>query len=386
MKELEQTPGTGEGDWLDQEPSMRSIMIAELKRFKGRMKARPARVLVLAGLCTALALARYATRPRLYTARVLLSATQGWLNDEDGSPLPNQEIRDHVYNYILNKKVLIEEVIEKHGIHRDTMKKFGEEAAIAEIKDPLAIHVFRNYFLFSQRQESTPRSMRMVVSYTSTDPEFAYEMASLIASLVVENVQSQRLREARFAARNASEASARLLREAASRKAALGELMFELTRAERARDARALAETRVAIAELGAALEDSETQRSMVQSEARDIEFRLRAEERNMALLWSVAGAFRPRAMGRPGPIRLTAIGIVCFCLFVPICAIGLGAFDSKVRDLHDVRRLGLPVLGHIPAFRGDHVGSLEARGVSMGRRAARGRRARRRLAGNRRI
>ena len=42
-----------------------------------------------------------------------------------------------------------------------------------------------------------------------------------------------------------------------------------------------------------------------------------------------------------------------------------LGAFDSRVHDTDDVARLGLPVLGHVPGFAGDHVGSLSARGAS---------------------
>jgi hypothetical protein len=45
-----------------------------------------------------------------------------------------------------------------------------------------------------------------------------------------------------------------------------------------------------------------------------------------------------------------------------------LGAFDSRVHEVDDVTRLGLPVLGHLPGFPGDHVGSLEARGAVRAR------------------
>jgi hypothetical protein len=41
-----------------------------------------------------------------------------------------------------------------------------------------------------------------------------------------------------------------------------------------------------------------------------------------------------------------------------------VGAFDTRVHDREDVERIGLPVLGHLPPFPGDHVGSLRARGV----------------------
>jgi hypothetical protein len=48
--------------------------------------------------------------------------------------------------------------------------------------------------------------------------------------------------------------------------------------------------------------------------------------------------------------------------------ALIMGAFDSRVHDSDDVARLGLTVLGHVPGFAGDDVGSLEARGVSRAR------------------
>jgi hypothetical protein len=38
------------------------------------------------------------------------------------------------------------------------------------------------------------------------------------------------------------------------------------------------------------------------------------------------------------------------------------------VHDVDDVERLGLPVLGHVPGFPGDRVGSLEARSVQRTR------------------
>jgi len=48
--------------------------------------------------------------------------------------------------------------------------------------------------------------------------------------------------------------------------------------------------------------------------------------------------------------------------------ALVFGAFDSRVHDLDDVARLGLPVLGHVPGFPGDRVGSLRERGARRAR------------------
>src|SRR5262249_35840611 len=48
--------------------------------------------------------------------------------------------------------------------------------------------------------------------------------------------------------------------------------------------------------------------------------------------------------------------------------ALVVGAFDSRVHDIDDITRLDLPVLGHLPGFQGDDVGSLEARGAVRAR------------------
>jgi hypothetical protein len=45
--------------------------------------------------------------------------------------------------------------------------------------------------------------------------------------------------------------------------------------------------------------------------------------------------------------------------------ALVLGAFDSRVHDADDVIRLGLPVLGHVPGFAGDNVGSMRTRSAA---------------------
>jgi hypothetical protein len=42
-----------------------------------------------------------------------------------------------------------------------------------------------------------------------------------------------------------------------------------------------------------------------------------------------------------------------------------LGAFDSRVHDSDDVARLKLPVLGHVPGFAGDNVGSMRTRSAA---------------------
>jgi hypothetical protein len=352
------------GDWAESEPGFLRVMVAELDRHKRRMRARPVRVLALAAVLTALVLVRIATKPRLYDASVILAATEGSFNDERGSPLPTKDLHEYVWEGVLNKQVILERVIREHGIELDTLEKFGEDVAIDDVKEPLSVTVMRNYFLYDQRHDSTPRSLRLVIGYQWADPEHAYRMARILANLVVESVQTQRLHEARHAARSARQAMARLTAKLAAEQAELDRLAFELTRAELLQDAGAAAAARVAMKGLTESLADGEIRLATLQGQQRQLDFDVRAEERDMGLSWAVAGEVRPRAVPPPGPIRLAAIGLFCFCVFVPLAAIFFGSFDSKIDDADDVSRLGLPVLGHIPAFTGDQVGSLRRRGA----------------------
>ena len=58
----------------------------------------------------------------------------------------------------------------------------------------------------------------------------------------------------------------------------------------------------------------------------------------------------------------ILVIGILSFLVLIPLIAVVLGAFDSRVLDLGDVRRMGLVGLGHVAGFPGDNFGSLESR------------------------
>ena len=78
-----------------------------------------------------------------------------------------------------------------------------------------------------------------------------------------------------------------------------------------------------------------------------------------------------------PGHVELPGMGRgelalwLAACVFVaalPLCAIGVGAFDPRVYDLDDVRRLGLPTVGAVRPFEGDNAGALAARLRAEGR------------------
>jgi hypothetical protein len=58
----------------------------------------------------------------------------------------------------------------------------------------------------------------------------------------------------------------------------------------------------------------------------------------------------------------LLLVAVAAFVLALPLVAVGVGAFDRRVYELDDVRRLGLPTLGAVRRFDGDNAGALVAR------------------------
>jgi hypothetical protein len=88
-----------------------------------------------------------------------------------------------------------------------------------------------------------------------------------------------------------------------------------------------------------------------------------------LALDIQVVDERRPPPIEGNRAVTLIAVAIVGLGLFLPLAGVLIGAFDTRVNDVDDVTRLGLPTLGHVPGFPGDDVGALHDRGVP-GRRA----------------
>ncbi|HWN70378.1 MAG TPA: hypothetical protein VNM90_22210 [Haliangium sp.] len=374
-------------DWMADEPSVLQVMVAELQRFKGRMKVHPIPVLLLALVMSAGAVFVFARKPTMYTARIILRISEGALSQYRGAVLPQNELKSYIYNFALSDSSLMEQIIDKHHLFQEELDLFGADGAIDELRDGLSIDAYHNFFHFDKNNESTPRSLRLGIVYTHKDADFAYKMAVLLSDLVVAVESNKRLQEVQFAASNAHEMLVATERERAEREAEISAIMTDLADAELTGDGVGAAMARVKIASL-AKIQLREAQFMVnLRREVEQIELNRRAEENNMGLVFELAGQVRPVAKPPPGPFMLGLVGLVCFCIFVPVCAIGLGTIDSRIHELEDVRRLGMPALGHIPAFSGDGVGSLSQRGALAPRGLFRGsgrRRARHVAEGNR--
>ena len=364
-------------DWFDSEPSISERVIRELQRFKRRMKAQPFPILILATLMTSFVVWRYSTKPKVYDAQVVLRVSQGTLNNERGSPMPSRALTDYLYTYTLNKAALEEAILKDESLAenypafrpiRAAYKQGGRDAGVAALREPLGVRVFHNFFLQADDYEGTPRSVHLAVTYTSADPQFAYIMATKLSNLIINNESSRRLWEAQLHVDRANRAVARVLGLVEDKQDRLIQAQHAVTRATEAGDKLLAAKSQVTVDLLTFQLE-AEQKRLLDIRRGRDKYIdKLQIEEANLAVVWELAWENIPKVFPPPGPIRLTMLAVILFCILVPACAIGFGTIDSKVHEQEDVSRLGLPTLGHLPAFEGDKVGSLRDRGALAGR------------------
>lgn len=351
-------------DWVADEPRVSQVLVSELQRFKVRMKVHPIPVLLLALLMSAGAVFMFARKPGMHIARVILRISEGGLSEYRGSVLPTSELKDYIYSFALSDKTLREDIIDKHKLFQREMKLFGADGAVGELRDGLSIDVFHNFFHFTKSNESTPRSLRLGIVYMHEDAEFAYKMAVLLADLVVKVESGKRLQEVRFAASNAQQLLAAAEQAQEQRRQQIANLTAKLDDPELIANGVGGAIVRVEINSLSQAERREAQNLENMQREVERIENSRRLEESNMGMVFELAGRVRPVSRPPPGPFVLGLLGLVCFFMFVPVCAIGLGTLDSRIHEIEDVRRLSMPALGHIPAFEGDRTSSLRKRGA----------------------
>jgi hypothetical protein len=112
------------------------------------------------------------------------------------------------------------------------------------------------------------------------------------------------------------------------------------------------------------------TYRAVDAQRAYDVAARLGAlvvdSERGHELLLLDPGDVEPPGMSR---VELAIwVGVLGLFAALPLCAVAVGAFDARIYDLDDIRRLGLATVGAVRQFDGDNASSLAARLAAEGR------------------
>ncbi len=350
-------------DWYASEAPTRFGMVAELQRIRRRTRVRKLRVITIALLITGAVTYKFGMKPRLYTADVVLAMNEGALGNERDVSIPFEQLKEYVANVLLPDNALLA-LIEKRTPGR--ADKFGKAFVLEGFRDNFEILIWKNSFAYYDEADPDARkSARIGIEVTDLDPDNAFEIARDLASIAIASHDAQRRIVTGQLAAELDAFREQLLLKVDESAAEMTQKEDALAKAKRAGDNQLAATLIVELTNLTYQRKEYEKEFKAV-----DLSPELFADQLTDAKLdisINVVDQVRPEKVEQSGMILAMIIAVIGTGAFLG-SALVLGAFDSRVHETDDVTRLGLPVLGHVPRFPGDQVGSLRARGAARRR------------------
>lgn len=351
------TPSQLGDEWYESEEPTRTGLVRELRRARRRFVVRPLPVLVLATAITAVLVYRVETKVRAYPAEVVLALTEGSLSNPRTVGRADT-LRTYVESVLLSDRNLTT-VIEKHDLF-PLRTRLGPQFAVEELRSQLEIAVWRNSFVHYHAWDAHARkSARIGITFVDTDPDRAFAIATDLAKIAIATHQRERqrltgaiAREVKLA-RDAEEAQLRRLT------AAIAVKQTALALAQRDGKHRLVAALHVDLTALDGRVGLGEQRLARLLQSPEGIADQIARAGLDVTL--GIVEERRPERRDDSAFVIVLVAAVIATGAFV-ISALLLGAFDRRIHEADDVERLGLPMLGHVPAFAGDHVGSLRAR------------------------
>lgn len=354
----------GDDDWYESEEWTRKGMVRELQRIRRRTRVRPWPVLVIAALITGLMTFKLVTRKQSYDAEIVLALREGTLGTQERVGMPLGELKEFVEGVLISDAKLAD-LIERRNLQR-LRNKLGMPWAIEEVRKQIEVDVWRNtYVYYDPENPNRDPSARIGITVTDDDPDSAYELAHDIADIVVDATHERRMKYAEAITTQVTSERDAMAARLNQLDQELTELMVAFGQARRAKKEGLASAINLRVNVIDGQKKEAEKTMSELTTSQEAIADRIAAA--GLDLVIEIAGEKRPNRPPSRGLLIAIALAIVGIGSLIG-SALVVGAFDSRVHDVEDVERLGLPVLGHVPGFPGDHVGSLEARGVQRNR------------------
>jgi hypothetical protein len=349
--------------WYRSEEPTRAALTFELRRIARRFRARPLPALAIAAALTALIAIRVTQKRTAYEADVVLAITEGTaLGDRNG--IPFNQLREYVWSVLLPDAKLLALIEDRDLV--PLRRKLGPQYALDELRGQIDLQIWRNSFLYYEGADSSARkSARIGLSVTDGDPDFALALAQDLASIITETHDEKRDDLARKLAHEVDALRGKLEERRDGMQQALTVRQAEIAAAS-ARGEEGVAGTlRLEVIAVARKIRDVDEQLALIARSPEALADRAAAAGLGMRV--EVVSERRPDRPEQSGLVPVMVVIVVGTGALLG-CALFFGAFDSRVHDTDDVARLGLPVLGQVPGFSGDHVGSLRARGAARRR------------------
>ena len=356
-------PPPDEHDWYASEQPTRLGMIVELQRIRRRTLVRPVPVLALAILVTTAIMYKVATKPVMLESEVVLALAEGALANQH-TGIPVDQLRAYVSSVLLPDNKL-GELIEKRDLYR-LRKKLGPEFAIEQLRGSLDVQIWKNSFVYyDETDDNAQRSARIGLTVTDSDPDRGFDIARELASIVMETSALQRQKLADEISNQVAALRKVTLEQLTQIEHEIARTQAEIDDANRRGRPELAGIQRLDLVALDRERLRAEEQLVRIATSRESLASQIAAAELDLSL--SIVEEHRPERPTRSS-FALVLIAVVVGTGALVGAALVLGAFDSRVHDSDDVARLGLPVLGHVPGFAGDHVGSMQTRSVARAR------------------
>jgi hypothetical protein len=297
-----------------------------------------------------------AQKERHFTSKVVYRVTENDI-DKSTAPRPARSLRDYVLTISFSNARLLE-LMNTYGLLVSERKKDQNEA-IEEMRDLIEVAVWRNYFLPDEDGDDEPiRSARLSIEFEDTEPERALVVTRALGTLLEETSNEDRREMAQVAARSVDQAvnQARELLAKHRGEAVLKQLALRTAAPQQA------VILRSQIASLNATMDSLHLDMRRAEVKRNNLLLRAAAEQSKIGITFELV---EPGHVSKPRiskPRELAIIGAIAFLILLPLCGIGVGAFDSKIYDRDDAGRLGWRVLAHVGRFPGNNQGALDDR------------------------
>lgn len=339
-------------DWADEEPGFDGAM-RELERLGRRMLRRRVVTLTITLALAGAVVAMRAKQERVFSSRVVFRVVEGDL-DKSTAPAPAHELRNYVADAVFSNTRLLE-VMKTYGLFERERKR-DVNLAIESMREAIAVEVWRNYFIRGWGDEE--RTARLSIEFQDKDPQRALVVTRALGTLLEEVESASRSEQAEAAVRGVEQAEADARELLARRR---GERILKEMAMRRARPPED-AILRSQVLALAHTIDTLEHDLRDLGQKRNAFALRAAAERSRLGLRFEQV---EPGHVARPRitrPQELAMIGLIAFLVLLPLCGIGVGAFDGRVYGREDAARLGWRVLAHVGAFPGDNEGALDER------------------------
>ncbi|MEZ4369893.1 MAG: hypothetical protein R3B07_03680 [Polyangiaceae bacterium] len=340
--------------WIDDEPGWADAK-QELRCVYARLRVRWKLALLITCVITVLGIGYRARKQRTFESTVVMRVTEVDLDMSTAPPTSNQ-LQQHLSEVALSRRVLLK-LINDNKLYPSEYH-IDPNLAIERFREDIELYVVSNYFARERYSEDPPRSARIAITYIGVDPEQTLAVVRQLGKQVETEQQGARQSVSLEAAHTAEQALDILRAQLLKARQREATLKLDLPRLEGSEQE----ESKLELIRLASQIEELQRNIKIHTERGTDFELRSQFEGEAMGLRFEVVDPGKQSRVILTNREVLAIFGISCFLFVFPVAAVGVGTFDSRVRDVNSLKRLGLEPFGHVPTFQGIDRGSFVAR------------------------